>query len=94
MSVTFMIIPRNSPSVFSRSAKTPSSADNHFILLFTVTNEAGSLGKAISIIGENGFTIPEEEGKEENPTPSEPRGKKSKKRRWKFDKNLKKHLLF
>lgn len=44
-------------AVFSRSAKTPSSADNHFILLFTVTNEAGSLGKAISIIGENGFNL-------------------------------------
>ena len=44
-------------AVFSRSAKTPSVADNHFILLFTVTNEAGSLGKAISIIGENGFNL-------------------------------------
>lgn len=44
-------------AVFSRTAKTPSSNDNHFILLFTVTNEAGSLGKAISIIGENGFNL-------------------------------------
>ena len=44
-------------AVFSRTAKAPSSADNHFILLFTVTNEAGSLGKAISIIGENGFNL-------------------------------------
>jgi prephenate dehydratase len=26
-------------------------------MLFTVTNEAGSLGKAISIIGENGFNL-------------------------------------
>ena len=44
-------------AVFSRSAKTPSVSDNHFILLFTVTTEAGSLGKAISIIGENGFNL-------------------------------------
>ena len=44
-------------AVFSRTAKAPSAADNHFILLFTVTNEAGSLGKAVSIIGENGFNL-------------------------------------
>ncbi len=44
-------------AVFSRIAKTPSKDDNHFIMLFTVTNEAGSLGKAISIIGENGFNL-------------------------------------
>ena len=44
-------------AVFSRTAKSPSKADNHFIMLFTVTNEAGSLGKAISIIGENGFNL-------------------------------------
>ncbi len=44
-------------AVFSRSAKAASKLDNHFIMLFTVTNEAGSLGKAISIIGENGFNL-------------------------------------
>ena len=44
-------------AVFSRTAKAPSAADNHFILLFTVSNEAGALGKAISIIGENGFNL-------------------------------------
>ena len=44
-------------AVFSRVAKTPQKDDNHFIMLFTVTNEAGSLGKAISIIGENGFNL-------------------------------------
>ena len=44
-------------AVFSRTYKAPSNSDNHFILLFTVTNEAGSLGKAISIIGENGFNL-------------------------------------
>ncbi len=44
-------------AVFSRTAKHPSSDDNHFIMLFTVTNEAGALGKAISIIGDNGFNL-------------------------------------
>ncbi len=44
-------------AVFSRTAKVPSVADNHFILLFTVSNEAGALGKAISIIGENDFNL-------------------------------------
>lgn len=44
-------------AVFSRISKLPSDSDNHFIMLFTVTNEAGSLGKAISIIGENGFNL-------------------------------------
>ena len=44
-------------AVFSRSAKMPSVDDNHFIMMFTVTNEAGSLGKAISIIGDNGFNL-------------------------------------
>ena len=44
-------------AVFSRVAKAPCKDDNHFIMLFTVTNEAGSLGKAISIIGENGFNL-------------------------------------
>lgn len=44
-------------AVFSRVAKTPSKDDNHFIMLFTVSNEAGALGKAISIIGEAGFNL-------------------------------------
>lgn len=44
-------------AVFSRTAKASSIADNHFILLFTVSNKAGALGKAISIIGENGFNL-------------------------------------
>lgn len=44
-------------AVFSRTAKSPALSDNHFILLFTVSNEAGALGKAISIIGENGFNL-------------------------------------
>ncbi len=44
-------------AVFSRTAKAPSVADNHFIMLFTVLNEAGALGQAVSIIGENGFNL-------------------------------------
>ncbi len=44
-------------AVFSRSAKLATPDDKHFIMLFTVTNEAGSLSKAISIIGDNGFNL-------------------------------------
>lgn len=44
-------------AVFSRTAKMPSESDNHFIMLFTVKNEAGALGKAVSVIGENGFNL-------------------------------------
>lgn len=44
-------------AVFSRTPKTPSRDDNHFIMLFTVKNEAGALGKAISLIGDNGFNL-------------------------------------
>ena len=44
-------------AVFSRTANVNLNTDNHFIMLFTVTNEAGSLGKAISIIGDNGFNL-------------------------------------
>ena len=44
-------------AMFSRAEKTPSKKDNHFILLFTVKNIAGSLGQAISVIGEHGFNL-------------------------------------
>ncbi len=44
-------------AVFSRSQKTKSKNDKHFIMLFTVKNAAGSLGKAISVIGEHGFNL-------------------------------------
>ncbi len=44
-------------AVFSRSQKAHSPVDNHFIMLFTVNNAAGSLGKAISVIGEHGFNL-------------------------------------
>lgn len=44
-------------AVFSRSEKLHSANDNHFIMLFTVNNTAGSLGKAVSAIGEYGFNL-------------------------------------
>lgn len=44
-------------AVFSRTSKAASNLDEHFIMLFTVKNEAGSLGKAISVIGDNGFNL-------------------------------------
>ncbi|MBO5742954.1 MAG: chorismate mutase [Clostridia bacterium] len=44
-------------AVFSLSQKKPEKTDGHFILLFTVKNVAGSLGKAISVIGDYGFNL-------------------------------------
>lgn len=44
-------------AVFSRSEKAHLPTDNHFIMLFTVNNAAGSLGRAISVIGEHGFNL-------------------------------------
>lgn len=44
-------------AVFSRAQKAVSKADERFIMLFTVKNAAGSLGKAISVIGEYGFNL-------------------------------------
>ncbi len=44
-------------AVFSRAQKTPSKNDNRFIMLFTVKNAAGSLGRAVSVIGEHGFNL-------------------------------------
>lgn len=44
-------------AVFSISQKVPQHTDGHFILLFTVKNVAGSLGKAISVIGDYGFNL-------------------------------------
>lgn len=44
-------------AVFSRSPKAPSPADNRFVMTFTVNNEAGSLGRAVSVIGYNGFNL-------------------------------------
>ena len=44
-------------AVFSRSQKAPASTDERFIMLFTVKNAAGSLGTAISVIGQHGFNL-------------------------------------
>ncbi|MBO4693522.1 MAG: chorismate mutase [Clostridia bacterium] len=44
-------------AVLSRAAKAPDKNDDRFILLFTVKNIAGALGKAVSIIGEHGFNL-------------------------------------
>ncbi len=44
-------------AVFSRAQKQPSPTDKKFIMLFTVNNVAGSLGRAVSVIGEHGFNL-------------------------------------
>ena len=44
-------------AVFTRAQKAPSSSDKRFIMMFTVKNAAGSLGRAISVIGEYGFNL-------------------------------------
>ncbi len=43
--------------VFSRVHREITVKDGHFIMLFTVKNEAGSLGRAVSVIGEHGFNL-------------------------------------
>lgn len=43
--------------VFSRVQREITARDKHFIMLFTVKNEAGSLGRAVSVIGEHGFNL-------------------------------------
>ena len=44
-------------AVFSRTAKNDNASDRQFIMLFTVKNESGCLGKALSVIGDNGFNL-------------------------------------
>lgn len=44
-------------AVFARSAKAPAAGEDHFVMTFTVGNEAGALGKAVSVIGEKGFNL-------------------------------------
>ena len=44
-------------AVFSRTAKNSNNVDKQFIMLFTVKNESGCLGKALSVIGDNGFNL-------------------------------------
>ena len=43
--------------VFSRVPNSRSGRDSRFILMFTVRNEAGSLAKAINVVGEYGFNM-------------------------------------
>lgn len=44
-------------AVFSRVANKPSNSNDQFAMFFTVNNEAGSLGKAVSEIGRFGFNL-------------------------------------
>ncbi len=46
-------------AVFSRSANAQSAGRtrDHFVLVFTVKNEAGSLARAIDVIGQHGFNM-------------------------------------
>ncbi len=44
-------------AVFSKAQKSVSKNDNHFVMLFTVKNAAGSLGRAVSVIGNHGFNL-------------------------------------
>ena len=44
-------------AVFTRAQRPYNPIDDHFILLFTVKNAAGSLGRAVSVIGEHGFNL-------------------------------------
>ncbi len=44
-------------AIFSKSPKTPSSNDGKFVMTFTVNNVAGSLGRAVSVIGKYGFNL-------------------------------------
>ena len=44
-------------AVFSKAQKSASKKDNHFVMFFTVKNAAGSLGQAVSVIGNHGFNL-------------------------------------
>ena len=44
-------------AVFSKPEKLPSKTDDHFVMVFTVKNEAGALSDAINIIGRHGFNL-------------------------------------
>jgi chorismate mutase/prephenate dehydratase len=44
-------------AVFSKAQKSASKKDNHFVMFFTVKNAAGSLGRAVSVIGNHGFNL-------------------------------------
>ncbi len=44
-------------AVFSKTPIAPNPNDNHFIMYFTVKHEAGALGRAVQVIGKNGFNL-------------------------------------
>ena len=44
-------------AVFSRAENMDKAPDHNFLLLFTVSHEAGALAKAIQVIGEHGFNM-------------------------------------
>lgn len=44
-------------AVFTRSQRAPMPGDAHFAMIFTVKNEAGSLMRAMQVIGEHGFNL-------------------------------------
>ncbi len=44
-------------AVFSRVENRPTGKENQFVMFFTVKHEAGSLGRAVSVIGANGFNL-------------------------------------
>lgn len=44
-------------AVFSKTPKAVSKNDCQFVMVFTVKNESGALGRAIKIIGDNGFNL-------------------------------------
>ncbi len=44
-------------AVFSRVENEVAGAESQFVMFFTVKHEAGSLGKAVSVIGANGFNL-------------------------------------
>lgn len=44
-------------AVFSRARRQPNPKDTRFLMLFTVSNAAGALGRAVSVIGEHGFNL-------------------------------------
>lgn len=44
-------------AVFTRAQKAPAATDQRFVMLFTVKNVAGSLGNAITVIGNHGFNL-------------------------------------
>lgn len=44
-------------AVLSPAMKQSGKDDKHFVIMFTVSNSAGALSKAVSAIGENGFNL-------------------------------------